>query len=213
MKFDMHVHTTLSPCSQLGLSELLQTASDKGLDGVCITDHDTMALRLTVAEGRQTNGLCLIIGMEYTTPEGDFLLFGPFEDLASGLEAPQLLRLVNERGGAAVAAHPFRRGRKTGEYLIKDGLCSIIEGINGRNKTEENRRTAAWRDSYAVGLIGGSDAHSAAELGRSTTVFHVPIQNSADMVKALKSGEFTMTRSIAQETVDDCTAGEIIRAA
>ncbi len=212
MKFDMHVHTILSPCSQLALSELLTTASARGLDGVCVTDHDTMALRLTVAEGRQANGLCLIIGMEYTTSEGDFLLFGPFENLASGLEAPELLRLVDEGGGVAVAAHPFRRGRKTREYLIREGLCNIVEGINGRNTAGENRRTAAWRDNYAVGLVGGSDAHSAVELGRSTTVFSMPIQSSADMVKALKSGEFTMTGSI-QETAADCTDSKLIMAA
>ncbi|MFW8600649.1 CehA/McbA family metallohydrolase [Desulfobacterota bacterium M19] len=204
MKFDMHVHTTLSPCSQLDLSELLKTASGRGLDGVCVTDHDTMALKQTVTEGRQADGLCLIIGMEYTTSEGDFLLFGPFEGLAPGLEASRLLRLVDERGGAAVAAHPFRRGRTTREYLIRDGLCNIVEGINGRNRAGENRRTAVWHDQYGVGLIGGSDAHSAMELGRSTTVFNVPIQSSADMVKALKSGEFTMTGSVTQET-DLCT--------
>ncbi len=203
MKFDMHVHTTLSPCSQLGLSELLKTACDKGLDGVCVTDHDTMSLRRTVTEGRQDNGLCLIIGMEYTTSEGDFLLFGPFQDLRPGLAASRLLRLVDERGGAAIAAHPFRRGRKTREYLVRDGLCDIVEGINGRNRQEENRQTAIWHDHYAVGLIGGSDAHSAAELGRSTTTFHMPIQSSADMVKALKSGEFTMNGSITQKTADD----------
>lgn len=212
MKFDMHVHTILSPCSQLGLSELLKTASDRGLDGVCVTDHDTMALRFTVTEGRQDNGLCLIIGMEYTTTEGDFLLFGPFEDLMPGLEAPELLRLVDERGGAAVAAHPFRRGRKTREYLIRDGLCNIAEGINGRNEAAENRRTAAWRDGYAVGLVGGSDAHSAAELGRSTTTFHIPIECSADIIKALKSGEFTMNGARAQETADDFADSKLIPA-
>lgn len=197
----MHVHTTLSACSQLGFSELLEAAVVRGLDGVCVTDHDTMSLRSVAAEGRQDNGLCLIIGMEYTTSEGDFLLFGPFEDLRPGLAAPELLRLVNERGGAAVAAHPFRQGRKTREYLVRDGLCNIVEGLNGRNRQEENRRTAAWRDHYAVGLIGGSDAHSAVELGRSTTTFHMPIQNSADMVKALKSGEFTMSGTLNQRKV------------
>ncbi len=212
MKFDMHVHTTLSPCSQLGFSELLKTACDKGLDGVCVTDHDTMSLRRTAAEGRQDNGLCLIIGMEYTTLDGDFLLFGPLQDLRPGLAAPRLLRLVDERGGAAVAAHPFRRGRKTREYLVREGLCNIVEGINGRNKQEENRQTTIWRDHYDVGLIGGSDAHSAAELGQSTTTFHMPIHSSADMVKALKSGKFTMNGSITQETVDNCADSKLIAA-
>jgi hypothetical protein len=30
-----------------------------------------------IEEGIQDNGLYLLIGMEYATPDGDFLLFGP----------------------------------------------------------------------------------------------------------------------------------------
>ena len=75
MKFDIHVHTTLSPCSHLTVDDILSRAKDKGLDGVCITDHDTMAIRHHLSEGIQDNGLCLIFGMEYSSPDGDFLAF------------------------------------------------------------------------------------------------------------------------------------------
>lgn len=113
MIFDLHVHTTLSSCSQLTLDEILDNARHKGLDGVCITDHQTMAVKQQTKESIQADGLCIITGMEYATPDGDFLIFGPFENIPANLPAKELLHLVDRAGGVAVAAHPFRQGRST----------------------------------------------------------------------------------------------------
>ncbi|MDA3970904.1 MAG: PHP domain-containing protein [Desulfobulbaceae bacterium] len=191
MRFDLHIHTTLSKCSQLDLEEMLTAAGSKGLDGVCITDHDTMAVRHHLEEGIQANGLCVIFGMEYATTEGDFLIFGPFEEIATGLPASKLLNQVERAGGVAVAAHPFRVKRPTQEYLVSQGLCRIVEGVNGRNQGTENAATSAWQDQYGVAMVGGSDAHSIAELGRVTTSFTAPIRSRDDLIGALKTGAFT----------------------
>ena len=190
MLFDLHIHTTLSPCSQLRLEEILVRASEKGLDGVCITDHHTMAVRHAVSEGIQANGLCVIAGMEYSTREGDFLLFGPFEDLSPGLSSQSLLRHVESSGGVAIAAHPFRPSRQVNEELIKERLCTIVEGVNGRNTTDENERVLRWQRQYQVSLVGGSDAHSLDELGRVPTAFTTQIHSRTDLIKALKMGFF-----------------------
>jgi predicted metal-dependent phosphoesterase TrpH len=190
MRFDLHVHTTLSPCSRLRLAEILSDAKSKGLDGVCITDHNTMAVREILTEGLQDDGLCIIFGLEYSTADGDFLLFGPFEELAAGLSAPQLLDRVENEGGVAIAAHPFRTARPTREYLIKQGLCRIVEGVNGRNHTYEDDRVASWEKSYDIKQVGGSDAHSLSELGQKATRFHTRITSRADLIQALKKGAF-----------------------
>ncbi|PLX85343.1 MAG: histidinol-phosphatase [Desulfuromonas sp.] len=188
MRFDLHVHTSLSPCSDLDIADILAHARSRRLDGVCITDHDTMAVREQIEEGIQDDGLCVIFGMEYETPEGDFLLFGPFENLETGLPAPHLLDLVREQGGAAVAAHPFRKGRPTGEHLVRESLCRLVEGINGRNSDDENRRVQAWKKSFAVRECGGSDAHTIEELGRVVTRFNRPVRSRGDLVRALNAG-------------------------
>ncbi|MCB2180690.1 MAG: PHP domain-containing protein [Desulfobulbaceae bacterium] len=190
MKFDLHVHTNISSCSQLTLDSILCEAQNKGLHGVCITDHDTMAIREHVGEGIQENGLCVIFGMEYTTSEGDFLLFGPFEKLDTGLSAPELLRYVHSVDGVAVSAHPFRFNRPTQEHLIDQGLCFIVESINGRNHRHENDSVADWKHRFDIKEVGGSDAHSLEELGRVTTNFNNTITNRADFIQALKSGTY-----------------------
>jgi len=189
MLFDLHIHTTLSPCSQLPLQQIISEAHSKGLAGVCITDHDTMAVRHAISEGISANGLCVIIGMEYATSEGDFLTFGPFEELPPGLSAPMLLRHVTNAGGVAIAAHPFRTKRQVREELIKNKLCTIVEGINGRNTATENERVLEWQH-YNVRHVGGSDAHTLDELGRVPTSFDVPIRSRSDLINALQQGNF-----------------------
>lgn len=190
MKFDIHVHTTLSSCSQLRLEDILSEARKKGLDGVCLTDHQTMDVRMEVNDGIQQDGLCIITGMEYATPDGDFLVFGSFDALPDGLSAEELLRLVDEADGVAVAAHPFREGRCTNREIIARQHCRIMEGRNGRDNGTGHRRALKWQEKYAVRLVGGSDAHTLEELGGTVTVFEEPIRCKEEFIQALKSGRY-----------------------
>lgn len=188
MLVDIHVHTRLSPCSRMRIGELLDHARARGLDGICITDHNLMDVRHVLTEGLQANGLYVFFGMEYSTPQGDFLIFGPFEALPAHLSAAQLLRTVHASGGIAVAAHPFRKARPADEGLIQKGLCGAIETRNGRNTPQENEAAAQWLQRYALTACGGSDAHTVGELGACATRFLVPIQTRADLIQALKQG-------------------------
>jgi predicted metal-dependent phosphoesterase TrpH len=175
------------------LDQILSQAHKRGLDGVCITDHNTMDVRHYVPEGVLGNGLRVIFGMEYSTSKGDFLIYGPFEELPPGLPAQILLPHVERSGGVAIAAHPFRSQRPTDENLIKTGMCKIVEGVNGRNTHHENASVRNWQKKYNVAQVGGSDAHSLDELGSVHTTFSTPIHSRADLVNALKQGAFDQT--------------------
>lgn len=189
MLFDIHVHTRLSPCSRMRIGELLEHARARGLDGICITDHNLMDVRHVLTEGLQANGLRVIFGMEYSTGQGDFLIFGPFEEMAPDLPADRLLRTVQQSGGIAVAAHPFRKARPVDEGLIQQGLCGAIETCNGRNTPLENGAAEQLRQRYELTACGGSDAHTVDELGACATRFLAPIQTRADLIQALKQGQ------------------------
>lgn len=170
----------------MGVEDAVHRARSRGLDGICITDHHTMDVRHILSEGVQENGLCVIFGMEYSTSQGDFLVFGPFEDLQSHLPADRLLQTVARRGGIAVAAHPFRKHRPVDERLIEAGLCGAIESINGRNTPMENLAVESWRQGYALAECGGSDAHTIDEVGNVATRFFTPIRTRSDLIKALR---------------------------
>lgn len=190
MLFDMHIHTKFSPCSGFCLEQVLDRARQLGLDGVCITDHHSRAAARVVAEGPQADGLVVLVGQEYATDQGDFLVFGPLPELAPGMPAPQLLEMAAHAGGVAIGAHPFRQGRGLDPGLMAGGLLRFIESINGRNSAEDNNRANQWGRVNGLGLVGGSDAHTAAELGSVVTEFKHAISNQDDLVRALKSGEF-----------------------
>jgi predicted metal-dependent phosphoesterase TrpH len=187
MLFDLHVHTSFSPCGRMNIEDAVARARGLGLDGVCITDHHTMDIRHVIAEGVQENGLCVLFGMEYSTPQGDFLLFGPFEEVASNLSADQVLQTIRDKGGAVVAAHPFRRTRPVDEELVRNGLCHAVEVINGRNTPFENSAVENWR-RYGLAQCGGSDAHTLGELGTFATRFLIPVRTRSELIQALRQG-------------------------
>jgi len=188
MIFDIHVHSDISPCSRFTLSDILKHSRSRGLDGVCITDHETMAAAKHIREGMQSDGLCVIVGMEYATPQGDFLLFGPFETLPSSLEAQELLPLVHLIGGAAVAAHPFRPGRSVHEIIFASSLCPLVEAVNGRNPTSANDKAIDLVRRHDLVGLGGSDAHALAELGSIGTRIHTQVRCREDFIAALRLG-------------------------
>ncbi|MGD8834448.1 MAG: PHP domain-containing protein [Desulfobacteraceae bacterium] len=187
MLFDLHIHTTLSSCSQLDVADAITQASARGLDGICITDHNTMEVRHLLSEGIQDNGLCVIFGMEYCTAQGDFLLFGPFETLEPNLPADLLLNFVDQSGGVAVAAHPFRKGRSLDPRIIDQGRCCAIESLNGRNTPSENLAVEQWRQHFDLTECGGSDAHCVEEVATFATRFFAPVRTRFDLVDLLKN--------------------------
>lgn len=188
MRIDLHVHSSISPCSRLSVADILAHARARGLDGVCVTDHDTMDIRFAVREGLQPDGLLLLFGMEYATAQGDFLVFGPFEELVlePGLPAEVVLPLVHKAGGAVVAAHPCRKLRPADELMAKAGLVHCVERVNGRNREAENRQAATWAPRLPA--TAGSDAHRLEELGRAPTRFEDRIRDRAGLIAALKKG-------------------------
>lgn len=131
----------------------------------------------------------MLVGQECATPQGDFLVFGDLDPLPPQLEGAELLWRVQAQGGAAVAAHPFRPGRGVDNRLGTLGLVRLAEGINGRNRSEDNRQARLWGRELGLGLVGGSDAHTLAELGGVATYFPQEIRGHADLVAALNAGD------------------------
>lgn len=190
MIIDMHIHTSFSPCSVIKTSNLLQRARRAGLDGVCITDHDTTASRPLFDKVSNNEGLCVIVGMEYATSKGDFLVFGPAEYVPAGMEAEELVRWIKKEGGVAIPAHPFRKSRPTDREILS--FFDIVEVLNGRNTVLENESCKRWLAQFGNGTrqIGGSDAHTPEEIGRIATVFKRDIYSVEDLINALHSENY-----------------------
>ena len=116
MILDTHLHTSEhSPDSFMPIRDAVLRARAMGLDGLCVTDHDSMGIAEEVDALRQECGFPLFVGIEVLTTGGDFVVFGLDHAPSDILTSAELMDWVSRCGGAAVAAHPFRNnGRGAG---------------------------------------------------------------------------------------------------
>jgi PHP family Zn ribbon phosphoesterase len=70
-KFDLHIHSCLSPCGDLDASPraIVQAAKAAGLDGIMLADHNSSRNSPALAEACRREGLRRLFGMEITTAE------------------------------------------------------------------------------------------------------------------------------------------------
>lgn len=79
---ELHVHTVLSPCASVEMIPplIVQTALDRGIQLIAITDHNTSANVSAVMKAAEESGLAVLPGMELQTHEEVHLLC-LFDDL------------------------------------------------------------------------------------------------------------------------------------
>jgi predicted metal-dependent phosphoesterase TrpH len=191
MLIDMHIHTHFSPCSIIKIPQLFKRAQKVGVDGICITDHNTTASKSAFEKIADNSGICVIVGIEYTTSYGDFLVFGPVDYIPEKMDANNLFKWVQKEGGVAIAAHPFRKDRPVDPYVLH--LATIIESVNGRNNPAENEMCKNWIKKHGneVKEIGGSDAHTVEEIGQVVTLFKRNIYTMDDLIIELLGGNYS----------------------
>lgn len=192
MLVDLHIHTSISPCGRQHPEEVIKVAKEKGLSVICLTDHFTTKVSHYIKEGLQENGLLVFIGLEYSAPEGDFVLLAPeLKDLPRGLKAKEVLEEVHRLGGIAIWAHPYRWGNIPEEELLVSGLVDAIEVLNGRTSPRENAEARDLARSYGLPGVAGSDAHCLDELGLVANETETKIKTLLDLIEAIKGGRLT----------------------
>lgn len=204
MIFDMHMHQNKhSSDSKMDIYEGIEYAKSIGLDGICITDHDDLGLRPLAEKLSEESGIKIIVGVEIYTLDGDLLCYGIDEMPEERLSAQDTIDFVNERGGACIAAHPYRHNRRgLEETLFEVEGLSAIEGYNGRTKKADNLRAVMTANSMNLPITGGSDAHTVEEIGGFVTVFDRAIESEKDFIQELKAGNFsasTLTQRVVEE--------------
>lgn len=71
MKFDLHIHSCLSPCASLEMSpsEIVSRAVKAGMGGIAITDHQSARNAPAVMECARRAGIGCLCGLEVCTAE------------------------------------------------------------------------------------------------------------------------------------------------
>lgn len=191
MFIDLHMHEkTFSKDSFLELEEMVSIAKRQGLDGICITDHDSMGLKSYAEQYTKKSGFPIFVGIEYYSLQGDILAFGIDEYPRERIDAQDFIDLVHEQGGVVISAHPFRHNRRGLEKhldVLKD--VDAIEILNGSTMPDAAMMAVHYAKKYDYAVTGGSDCHYGHKVGTCATYFEKPIHTMAELVNAIRNKE------------------------
>ena len=187
MLIELPCHTApRSGCSSLTPERLVHLARERGLDAVCLTEHDVAWPEAEVASLRDRTGFFVFAGVEYTTEVGHVLAFGA--DGWTGGAFSDLSRWTASRGGLLFLAHPFREPRRP-RLEVPEGLASI-EAMNGSDGLLAASAARGIAGKFPLPPIGGSDAHGPAEVGRAATRFYRRVSSQAELLEELAAGRY-----------------------
>jgi predicted metal-dependent phosphoesterase TrpH len=91
-KADLHIHTCLSPCTELDMSPkgILAAAKKKGMDILGICDHNSTENSLAIMKAAKKMSLHILPGMEVTSEEEVHLL-ALFDDIENALKLQEIV--------------------------------------------------------------------------------------------------------------------------
>lgn len=191
MFLDLHMHEkTFSKDSFLSLEEMVTIAKQRGLDGICITDHDDMGLREYAEQYSKETDFPIFVGIEYYSLQGDILAFGIDSYPQERVSAQEFIDFVHEQGGVVISAHPFRHNRRGLEDSL-DTLKGVdaIEILNGSTLPDAIMMAVKYAKKYGFAITGGSDCHYPDKVGVHATYFPNEIKTMEDLVQAIKNHE------------------------
>ena len=183
LKIDLHVHTCYSHDAVTTLKEVVTYSKKRGLDGVAITDHDT----LTGALKLQNSDLIVIPGIEITTLRGHLLALNVTTLIPAKLDINETIQRIHEAGGIAVAPHPtvFYKSAPSQQTASYDAIEVINStAIPFHLFTYLNQKLATRLN---LPQTAGSDSHYAPEIGAAYTVIEAD-PDVDEIVQAIKKG-------------------------
>ena len=184
MKFDLHVHSKYSKkCGYMEPRCIVKAAVRRGLDGIAITDHDTIIGGLKTAE-YSGNDFEVIIGSEIMTSRGEIIGLFLSEEIQSR-DFVGAIEEIQNQNGIVIVPHPFDTLRKSALHPTEKEaeLVEGLEGFNGRSVFQKsNTEAVEFGTRNKLAITAGSDAHFSNEVGNAGI-----ITDSSDIKEAIIS--------------------------
>lgn len=189
MFVDMHIHErTFSDDSMLSLDEIVSIAREKGLDAVCITDHDSIGIKNYAEEYSERVKFPIFVGFECYTLQGDITAWGVDAVPETRIDAQDFIDTVNAADGFCIACHPFRSNRRgLEEHLMCVRGLHGIEVLNGSTDAEANGKALRYCTELGLKPFGASDAHVPEQVGKYAAWLPEHVGTLADFIRVLRS--------------------------
>lgn len=207
---ELHCHTLHSD-GAFAVNELMQTALERKLSGICLTDHNTTS---GWAELDENSPLAVLKGIEWTTYFGHMLALGTSSYVDWRDAVPDnidgKMKEVHEKGGLVGIAHPFQLGTPicTGghwDYNVRDfSLVDYMEVWSEGNpfmNTPNKRAYALWVSlldkGFKIAPAFGRDWHNASGDIYPSACTYLCTQSESltpdDIKSSIKNGKTSLT--------------------
>jgi predicted metal-dependent phosphoesterase TrpH len=168
---------------------VLRAARARGVDRVCVTDHNEIAVALELRERYPDR---VIVGEEVKTAEGvDLIGLFLHEPIPKGTPARETCERSRAQGGLVYVPHPFAGGKGGGGRILPEvaDLVDVVEAFNARIHFRRlNEAAAAWAAERGLPVGAGSDAHTLREVGRAYVEVPAHPITPAGLLEALRRG-------------------------
>ena len=196
IEVDLHMHTDHSGDCATPVDVLLQTARDRGLGAIAITDHNEVSGALEARRiAEQMGDIKVIVAEEVKTAEqGEVIGLFIEEKIPKGLTMAETIAEIRRQGGLVYVPHPFDRFHSVPDY---EHLLDIVEEIdllevfNPRVAlTSFNEEAVRFANKYRIVPAAGSDSHVAQGLGSVRQRIH-DFDGPAEFLEAMRDADIT----------------------
>ncbi len=187
LKLDLHIHSQYSEDGVGTPEEIIKILQEKGLDGMAITDHNTLKGSLKALKIAPKD-FVVITGVEISSLDGHILALDIKEDVPKNLSVEETVDRIIDANGIPIIPHILRSmsGIKEEKLkMIKDKIHAI-EVFNGCSVPQSNLKVAKIAKKYALGGTGGSDAHIPEYTGYAYTVVDTADINPKSVIEEIK---------------------------
>jgi predicted metal-dependent phosphoesterase TrpH len=196
IEVDLHMHTDHSPDCATPVEVLLETARDRGLGAIAVTDHNEISGALEARRIAERMGdIKVIVGEEVKTAEqGEVIGLFLEEKIPRGMTMAETIAAIRSQGGLVYVPHPFDRFHSVPDY---EHLLDIVEEIdvlevfNPRVAlTAFNEEAERFAHKYGIVPGAGSDSHVAQGLGSVRVRIH-DFDGPEEFLEAMRDADIT----------------------
>jgi predicted metal-dependent phosphoesterase TrpH len=196
IEVDLHMHTDHSGDCATPVEVLLETARDRGLGAIAITDHNEISGALEAREiAAGMDDLQVIVAEEVKTAEqGEVIGLFIEEKIPKGLSMAETIAEIRRQGGLVYVPHPFDRFHSVPDYehlldIVED--VDVLEVFNPRVAlTAFNEEAVRFAEKYRIVPGAGSDSHVAQGLGSVRVRIH-DFDGPAEFLEAMRDADIT----------------------
>jgi len=196
IEVDLHMHTDHSGDCATPVDVLINTARDRGLGAIAITDHNEVSGALEARKlAEELGDIKVIVAEEVKTAEqGEVIGLFLEEKIPKGLTMAETIAEIRRQGGLVYVPHPFDRFHSVPDYehlldMVEE--IDLLEVFNPRVAlTSFNEEAVRFARKYRIVPAAGSDSHVAQGLGSVRQRIH-DFDGPAEFLEAMRDADIT----------------------